>query len=70
LARLAVRQEAQGYGVGRALVSDLLQTLARRGAWRLTVNTQEDNASSLSLYKKLGFIETGDRYPVFEFQVH
>lgn len=69
LARLAVRQEAQGYGVGRALVSDLLQTLARRGAWRLTVNTQEDNASSLSLYKKLGFIETGDRYPVFEFQV-
>ncbi len=70
LARLAVRQEAQGYGVGRALVSDLLQTLARRGAWRLTVNTQEDNASSLSLYKKRGFIETGDRYPVFEFQVH
>ncbi|MDP3183974.1 MAG: GNAT family N-acetyltransferase [Anaerolineales bacterium] len=70
LARLAVRQEAQGYGVGRALVSDLLQTLARRGASRLTVNTQEDNASSLSLYKKLGFIETGDRFPVFEFQVH
>ncbi|MBA4380712.1 MAG: hypothetical protein C0393_08580, partial [Anaerolinea sp.] len=69
LARLAVRQEAQGHGVGRALVSDLLHTLARRGASRLTVNTQEDNASSLSLYKKLGFIKTGDRFQVFEFQV-
>lgn len=69
LARLAVRQEAQGHGVGRALVSDLLHTLARRGASRLTVNTQEDNASSLSLYKKLGFIETGDRFQVLEFQV-
>ncbi len=69
LARLAVRPEAQGYGVGRALVTDLLQTLAQRGASRLTVNTQEDNESSLALYKKLGFIKTGDRYPVYEFQV-
>jgi ribosomal-protein-alanine N-acetyltransferase len=69
LARLAVRPEAQGQGVGHALVSDLIQTLVRRGASRLTVNTQDDNAPSLALYKRLGFVETGERYPVFEFQV-
>lgn len=69
LARLAVRPEAQGQEVGRALVGDLLQGLARRGASRLTVNTQADNAPSLALYKRLGFVETGERYPVFEFQV-
>jgi|GEM_PF-83269 len=69
LARLAVRPEAQGQGVGRALVGDLLQGLARRGASRLTVNTQADNFPSLALYKRLGFVETGERYPVFEFQV-
>jgi len=69
LARLAVRPEAQGQGVGRALVSDLIRVLARRGASRLTVNTQADNAPSLALYKRLGFVETGERYPVFEFQV-
>jgi ribosomal protein S18 acetylase RimI-like enzyme len=69
LARLAVRPEAQGQGVGKALVSDLIQSLARRGAARLTVNTQDDNFPSLALYKRLGFVETGERYPVFEFPV-
>jgi hypothetical protein len=37
--------------------------------YRLTVNTQSDNASSLALYKKTGFLETGERYPVYELQV-
>jgi ribosomal protein S18 acetylase RimI-like enzyme len=67
LARLAVRPEVQGRGVGRALVSDLIQGLARRGVARLTVNTQDDNFPSLALYKRLGFVATGERYPVFEF---
>ncbi len=69
LARLAVRPEAQGQGVGLALVSDLIRVLTQRGASRLTVNTQADNTPSLALYERLGFVETGERYPVFEFQV-
>jgi len=69
LARLAVRPEAQGQGVGKALVSELIQGLARRGAARLTVNTQDDNFPSMALYKRLGFIATGERYPVFDFPV-
>jgi ribosomal protein S18 acetylase RimI-like enzyme len=69
LARLAVQPEAQGQGVGKALVSELIQGLARRGAARLTVNTQDDNFPSLALYKRLGFGATGERYPVFDFPV-
>lgn len=69
LARLAVRPETQGRGVGQALVVELVQQTERRGMFRLTVNTQSDNASSLALYKRTGFQETGERYPVYQLHV-
>jgi ribosomal protein S18 acetylase RimI-like enzyme len=69
LARLAVRPSRQGTGLGRALVADLVQQAERHGMYRLTVNTQSDNAASLALYKKTGFRETGERYSVYQLQV-
>lgn len=69
LARLAVQKEAQGRGVGAALVGDLILRLNTRHLARLTVNTQADNAVSLSLYQKLGFVRTGEQYPVFTHRV-
>ena len=66
LARLAVRPELQGKGIGSALVSDLIQQAARAGIPHLTVNTQSDNAASLALYQRLGFHENGERYPVYQ----
>jgi len=64
LARLAVRTDTQGRGVGAALVRDLVQTLNSGQPTRLSVNTQEDNEASLALYKKLGFKRTGEHFPV------
>jgi len=64
LARLGVRPEAQGRGVGSALVSNLIQSLGTGELGRLSVNTQSDNVTSLSLYKKLGFVRTGEHFPV------
>lgn len=69
LARLAVNPEVQGRGVGMALVNQLLQSLNLNLSGRLSVNTQADNAASLSLYKKMGFVLTGESFPVFVFQV-
>jgi ribosomal protein S18 acetylase RimI-like enzyme len=69
LARLAVRKEAQGLGIGSALVNDLILRLNSRNLARLSVNTQADNAASLSLYRKIGFVRTGEQYPVFIHQV-
>jgi ribosomal protein S18 acetylase RimI-like enzyme len=66
LARLAVIPDAQGNGIGYQLVYDVLTQFEQRGAMRVTVNTQEDNASSLSLYKKARFRRTGEKYPVYE----
>jgi ribosomal protein S18 acetylase RimI-like enzyme len=64
LARLGVQPEAQGRGIGTALVSDLIQGMGGHRFSRLSVNTQSDNAASLALYKKLGFIRTGEHFPV------
>jgi ribosomal protein S18 acetylase RimI-like enzyme len=69
LARLGVRKEAQGLGIGSALVGDLIQRLAVRNVSHITVNTQADNAASLALYKRMGFIPTGEQYPVFVYPI-
>jgi ribosomal protein S18 acetylase RimI-like enzyme len=69
LARLAVRPDMQGKGLGYALVADLIQHASQHGVTHLTVNTQNDNATSLALYQRMGFRETGERYPVYQFLV-
>jgi ribosomal-protein-alanine N-acetyltransferase len=69
LARLAVHRTMQGRGVGRALLGDLFARLVNDGIFKLSVNTQSDNAVSLSLYQKMGFFRTGEQYPVYIFDV-
>jgi ribosomal protein S18 acetylase RimI-like enzyme len=68
LARLAVKPEFQGKGVGYGLVSDMLRQFQRKGALRVTVNTQQDNSASLYLYEKSGFRKTNEIYPVYQFR--
>jgi ribosomal-protein-alanine N-acetyltransferase len=67
LARLAVDPQVQRQSIGYGLVRHLLLELKKRGVWRVTVNTQDDNFASLSLYKKLGFDLTGEEFKVFEY---
>ena len=66
LARLAVSPEFQGRGVGSSLLCDVLEQFHRRGAHAVTVNTQHDNYASISLYKKFGFVATGETYPIYQ----
>jgi [ribosomal protein S18]-alanine N-acetyltransferase len=69
LARLAVYPEQQGKGIGYGLVVDTLSQFNRRGAQRVTVNTQQDNLASISLYTKAGFRKTREQYPVYLHQI-
>jgi ribosomal protein S18 acetylase RimI-like enzyme len=69
LARLAVHPAVQGKGAGRALLNDLFTYLTYSGISRLSVNTQSDNQISLRLYQRMGFIRTGEEYPVYTFDV-
>lgn len=66
LQRLAVRPEVQGHGVGRLLVHDCLQWLARWRVQRVLVNTATDNAAALALYERAGFHRLGERLRVYE----
>ena len=69
LARLAVHPAVQGKGAGRALLSDLFRYIAYAGISRLSVNTQSDNQASSNLYQRMGFLRTGEEYPVYTFDV-
>lgn len=55
LQRLAVDPEAEGRGLGRALVMDGLRWMRRHGADGVVVNTQVGNQRALQLYQHLGF---------------
>jgi ribosomal protein S18 acetylase RimI-like enzyme len=65
LARLAVDPQFQDQGIGRAMVSHLLEKFAREGAPWMTVNTQSDNSRSQKLYRSMGFSEMEEEYPIF-----
>jgi ribosomal-protein-alanine N-acetyltransferase len=66
VARLAVLPSHQHRGLGRALMADTLRDLVGRGMQTVSVNTQSDNPRARDLYRRLGFRETGQIYPVFE----
>jgi len=69
LARLAILPEFQGKGIGTQLLNHLLIDFERRGALQVTVNTQQDNYASLSMYQKVGFNPTGESFPVYQHKI-
>ena len=69
LARLAVKQNMQGRGVGYALVYQLLNQFSKQGVKHVTVNTQKSNVASLGLYAKAGFTFTGESYQVYQHMI-
>lgn len=62
--RLAVHPNAQHQGIGRALLNAGLAYCSAAGARRVTINTQESNATSLRLYEQFGFRRVGGRVPL------
>jgi ribosomal protein S18 acetylase RimI-like enzyme len=53
--RLAVAPDAQGRGLGRAMLVDGLSWMRSRQVGRAVVNTQYGNESALALYRSMGF---------------
>ena len=62
--RLAVHPAARKQGIGSALLNDALAYCQSNGAHRVTINTQESNTVSLSLYEQFGFHRVGRRVPL------
>lgn len=58
LQRIAVHPEAQGLGIGAALVKASIDWAASRDVRRLIVNTQTTNFGALRLYERAGFLKS------------
>ena len=69
LQRLAVDPARQRGGLGRALVTDSLDWMYRRGATVAMVNTAFDNAAALALYESVGFRRRDDSLLILELQL-
>jgi len=64
ITRLAVQADWQGQGVGTRLLTEALVRLVEAGVNWVTLNTQESNLRSQTLYERQGFHLTGDRVAV------
>jgi len=66
LARIAVDQDFSRMGIGTALIQDLLTHCHQLNIRKISVNTQETNKNSITLYKKMGFKDIGNSYPIYQ----
>jgi len=67
LARLAIHPKYQRMGIGSKLIHDIIVHFNKRGVFNISVNTQTDNKTSLALYKKIGFQETNEIFPTYQY---
>lgn len=58
---LAVETQAQGKGVGRALLNESLRQAANAGARRMFLEVATDNTRAIELYSQSGFTKVGER---------
>lgn len=65
LARVAVHPDHQHENIASNLVYNMIRFFHRNNIFSITVNTQQENHSSLALYRKMGFHLTGEQYPIY-----
>jgi [ribosomal protein S18]-alanine N-acetyltransferase len=58
---IAVEAASQGKGVGRALLSENLRQAANAGAKAIFLEVDRHNAAAVALYRRLGFVNVGER---------
>jgi L-amino acid N-acyltransferase YncA len=56
-----VHPEAQGHGVGRALLHALIESTEKAGIWTIQSGIFPENAASLALHHRSGFRTVGTR---------
>lgn len=61
LLNLSVAGDAQGRGVGRAMLGWLMRDAARRGARAMMLEVRPSNERALALYRSCGFVQIGTR---------
>lgn len=63
---VAVRRDIRSHGLGGLLVDTVISECRKRGASFVGLEVRVSNVSALTLYGRLGFIETGRRPRYYE----
>jgi len=63
---LFVEEAARGQGLGAALVGAAIDRARERGCRRVELDTSEDNAPALALYRRFGFSERSKSDPAHD----
>lgn len=61
LANIAVAEHARGEGIGRQLLSAVLEAARAEGVQSMYLEVRESNVAARSLYASLGFVSSGRR---------
>ena len=59
--RFMIDRSFQGKGYGRLALEQIVKYFQENGAGHIKLSTKPDNRNAISLYKKFGFQETGER---------
>ncbi len=63
---VAMVRQARGQGVGRLLMSSLMQYAANLGVRYMTLEVRAGNRAAIALYRSLGFIQVSVRKKYYE----
>jgi len=63
---VAVAKDCRGYRVGKLLVESAIRECRERGASFVSLEVRPTNVTAISLYRSLGFTETGRRKRYYE----
>ncbi|MCD4752612.1 MAG: GNAT family N-acetyltransferase [Anaerolineaceae bacterium] len=67
ISRIAVFPDYQGRKIGQTLMAECLRYYIEKNILTISVNTQKSNIASLALYKKMGFEDLGNNFPVYHY---
>lgn len=59
LGTLAVDPRRHGEGIGRAMMTDVIERLRAEGIRRIELYAESDNTRALDFYRRLGFVHEG-----------
>lgn len=65
VARMTVHPGRQQRGIGAALLAEAIHQFEAKNLNRVSLNTQIENMASQKLYKRFGFVESGQSFPVW-----
>ncbi len=69
LVRITVDRQRQSQGIGTALMAAALDDYQRAGTTFVSLNTQVDNIPSHRLYKRFGFKQIDDNFPLWVMKI-